>query len=168
MIIRSIFQAHMQCVCVCEGGGGGGGEGAGGLTGPIISKSCSFSPDTEFTPLTLDSKSEFAPHFLKTLKFAPSFSKVCIQAYIHCLCFSTESMSKGLFLRSDKENPLKYQRRLGLRGPRPKPLLLTSRGRHRQPSFLTPAFLLDNQRPVHSFNWGCGVFYLFYRCHSFT
>ena len=35
-------------------------------------------------------------------------------------------------------------------------------GWHCQPSFPTPAFLLDNQPPEHSFNWGCEVFYLFY------
>ena len=44
------------------GGGGGGGEGGcerTPLAGQIISKSCSFSPETEFTSLILASKSEF-------------------------------------------------------------------------------------------------------------
>ena len=35
-------------------------RGAAGLAGQIISKSCSFSPETAFTPLILASKSEFS------------------------------------------------------------------------------------------------------------
>ena len=47
--------------CVC----GGGGEGGCGvhwhpLVGQIISKSCKFSPETEFTHQILASKSEFS------------------------------------------------------------------------------------------------------------
>ena len=38
------------------------------LAGLIISKSCRFSPETEFTPLILASKSH---PLCKTLKFAP-------------------------------------------------------------------------------------------------
>ena len=44
------LQAHTQG----EIGAGGGGRVQ------IISKSCSFSPEAEFTPLTLASKSEFS------------------------------------------------------------------------------------------------------------
>ena len=54
------------------------------LAGQIISKSCSFSPETDFTPLILVSKSEiflrFTPPFVKTLKFVSPFSKVCVRA----------------------------------------------------------------------------------------
>ena len=45
----------------CTGGGGeGGGVRAHTLAGQIISNFCSFSPDTELTPQSLASKSEFS------------------------------------------------------------------------------------------------------------
>ena len=54
------------------------------------------------------------------------------------------------------------------------PLLPTSRPSRDGPpaclcqsAFLTPAFLLDNQRPIHSFKLGRGAFYLFYRASQF-
>ena len=73
------MQARMQRACgecVCTP-----------LAGQIISKSCSFSPETEFTPLILASKSNlrFAPFFIKFLKFAPPFSQVCIWAWSVCI-----------------------------------------------------------------------------------
>ena len=40
--------------------GGGAGVRTHPLAGQIISKSCNFSPETEFTPLILASKSEFS------------------------------------------------------------------------------------------------------------
>ena len=40
-------------------------------------------------------------------------------------------------------------------------------GRHRQPAFLIPTFLLVNQQHVHSFNWERVAFYLFYRASQF-
>ena len=68
-----IYQAHAR------GGGRGRGSAGGAVklvylrwqescrnstsskgAGKIISKSCSFSPETEFTPLILASKSEFS------------------------------------------------------------------------------------------------------------
>ena len=43
----------------------------------------------------------------------------------------------------------------------------TLHGRHRQPAFFTPAFQLENQKPVHSFNGGHGYFICFIGHHSF-
>ena len=46
-----------------EGAGWGGGGAQGVLTplaGQIVSKSCIFAQETEFTPLILASKSEFS------------------------------------------------------------------------------------------------------------
>ena len=80
------FWRFSEFICIlCSGpytGGGGGGRGGGGrgvrvcdrtrLAGQHISNSCSFSPETEITPLILTSNS-FASPCVKCLEFSPPF-----------------------------------------------------------------------------------------------
>ena len=67
----------------CGRGGARGCECTPPQAGQIISKSCSFSPENEFTLLNLASKINFLKirtTFVKTLIFAPTpFSNVCVR-----------------------------------------------------------------------------------------
>ena len=56
--LHLISQHELQKQDRTQGGeGGGSGDRTHPLAGQIISKACRFSPETEFTPLILASKS---------------------------------------------------------------------------------------------------------------
>ena len=68
------------------------------LAGQIFSKSCSFSPETEFTPPNFGLKFRIFLRFAAPfVKFAPPFSKVCVQA-----CHSNFFITYSIWFRCPK------------------------------------------------------------------
>ena len=65
----------MRCDLTLNTGPYAGRGGGGGGAGQIISKSYRFSPETDFTPLILASKSAPLPPFVKPLNSQPPFQK---------------------------------------------------------------------------------------------